>query len=74
MKIDILYRLSLFIWSVEEAEVAAQDRTIWKLFSNQAASADNALCFLLIAIRPIKRKKSVRLAITYPNFVEKKII
>ena len=43
MKIDILYRLSLFIWSVEEAEVAAQDRTIWKLFSNQAASADNAL-------------------------------
>ena len=28
--------------SVEEAEVAAQDRTIWKCFSSQAASADNA--------------------------------
>ena len=29
-------------WSVEEAEVAAQDRTIWKIFISRAASADNA--------------------------------
>ena len=29
-------------WSVEEAEVAAQDRTIWKIFTNRAASTDNA--------------------------------
>ena len=29
-------------WSIEEAEVAAQDRTIWKIFTSRAASADNA--------------------------------
>ena len=29
-------------WSVEEAEVAAQDRTIWKIFTSRAASAYNA--------------------------------
>ena len=29
-------------WSVEEAEVAAHDRTIWKFFTSQAANADNA--------------------------------
>ena len=34
-------------WSVEEAEEAAQDRTIWKLFSSQAANAGNAWCYLV---------------------------
>ena len=27
-------------WSVEEAEVAAQDRSVWKYLSNQAACAE----------------------------------
>ena len=27
-------------WSVEEAEIAAQDRTVWKILTSQAASAD----------------------------------
>ena len=31
-------------WSVEEAEVAARDRSIWKYLSRQAAGAVNARC------------------------------
>ena len=31
-----------FGWSAEEAEVAAQERTVWSILTNQAASADNA--------------------------------
>ena len=27
-------------WSVEEAEIAAQDRTVWKILTSQAAGAD----------------------------------
>ena len=27
-------------WSVEEAEIAAQDRTVWKILTSEAASAD----------------------------------
>ena len=27
-------------WFVEEAEIAAQDRTVWKILTSQAASAD----------------------------------
>ena len=27
-------------WSVEEAGIAAQDRTVWKILTSQAASAD----------------------------------
>ena len=29
-------------WSVDEAEVAAQDWSIWKIFTSRATSADNA--------------------------------
>ena len=29
-------------WSVEEAEIAAKDRTVWRHLSSQAAGADNA--------------------------------
>ena len=31
-------------WSVEEAEVAARDRNIWKYLSRQAAGAVNVRC------------------------------
>ena len=35
-----------FGWSIEEAEVAAQDRTVWRILTSQAASADmQALSF-----------------------------
>ena len=27
-------------WTIEEAEVAAQDRTVWKILTSQAASTD----------------------------------
>ena len=27
-------------WSVAEVEIAAQDRTVWKILTSQAASAD----------------------------------
>ena len=27
-------------WSVEEAEIAAQDHTVWKILTSQAAGAD----------------------------------
>ena len=29
-----------FGWTIEEAEVAAQDRTVWRIHTSQAASAD----------------------------------
>ena len=28
-----------FGWSMEEAKIAAQDRTVWKIFTSQAAGA-----------------------------------
>ena len=30
-----------FGWSIEEAEVAAQDRTVWRILTSQVACADN---------------------------------
>ena len=36
-----------FGWSIEEAEVAAQDRTVWRILTSQAACADNAWCWLV---------------------------
>ena len=27
-------------WSIQEAEAAAQDRTVWRILTSQAASAD----------------------------------
>ena len=34
-------------WSVEEAEIAAQDHTVWKILTSQAASADMQICMML---------------------------
>ena len=36
-----------FEWSIEEAEVAAQDRAVWRILTSQAACADNAWCWLV---------------------------
>ena len=36
-----------FEWSIEEAEVAAQDRTVWRILTSQEACADNAWCWLV---------------------------
>ena len=40
---DVIHRdlINLgFGWSIEEAEVAAQDHIVWRILTNQAASAD----------------------------------
>ena len=44
---NILCTMDVLAALLEEAEVAAQDRTVWRILTSQAACADNAWCWLV---------------------------